>query len=378
MSIILNSLAEILHKQENHIVWLAIVALSDYLVNSKIDWDRYEDYILAPDGFRSTVRTLNYADEDILLGPKDIQERISYVETEYRFMLYRHWTLFDSMYHSPYVAYKLAVWKEQGLKNLQLFYAKMGIPLRETKKSFATMSTVLKAQLQKQLPKFAPMFGLHDICFRSFVKERQFQVPVSATDIAYTVTALLECASGLSEEENPSWEANFWTAYDVLAEDDPKVDELIARGMTLAKQLQEAVIRQAGSMLAKRAIVRLGAFRYALIKDSPDIHFFTQPIALSKLALFLLHTQTQSRNPRKEAKPLILCCLYTLNTSYLVVGIVPSAVQGHKELNFRKTFKRAAQKTGARIRRHSFDSSIIEVQQEDITKFMEYLHAGLL
>lgn len=82
------------------------------------------------------------------------------------------------------VAYKLAVWKEQGLKNLQLFYAKMGIPLRETKKSFATMSTVLKAQLQKrlffqahcgisilvELPKFAPMFGLHDICFRSFVK----------------------------------------------------------------------------------------------------------------------------------------------------------------------------------------------------------------
>merc|ERR1711988_2083683 len=146
----------------------------------------------------------------------------------------------------------------------------------------------------------------------------------------------------------------------------------------LKAQLQEAVIRQAGSMLAKRAIVRLGAFRYALIKDSPDIHFFTQPIALSKLALFLLHTQTQSRNPRKDAKPLILCCLYTLNTSYLVVGIVPSAVQGHKELNFRKTFKRAAQKTGARIRRHSFDSSIIEVQQEDITKFMEYLHAGLL
>ena len=63
-------------------------------MNSKIDWDRYEDYILAPDGlaltvicvflinrgsFRSTVRTLNYADEDILLGPKDIQVPLSWI-----------------------------------------------------------------------------------------------------------------------------------------------------------------------------------------------------------------------------------------------------------------------------------------------------------
>lgn len=34
--------------------------------------------------------------------------------SEYRFMLYRHWTLYDSMYYSNYVATKLGVWKQRG------------------------------------------------------------------------------------------------------------------------------------------------------------------------------------------------------------------------------------------------------------------------
>lgn len=37
---------------------------------------------------------------------------------EYRFYLYRHWSLYDSMYHSPYVAAKMNVWNNQGTAQL--------------------------------------------------------------------------------------------------------------------------------------------------------------------------------------------------------------------------------------------------------------------
>jgi cell division control protein 45 len=47
-------------------------------------------------------------------------------EDEYRFMLYRHWSLYDSMFHSGYVASKLGVWKEFGKKRLNNMFAKMG------------------------------------------------------------------------------------------------------------------------------------------------------------------------------------------------------------------------------------------------------------
>jgi len=38
--------------------------------------------------------------------------------SEYRFYLYRHWSLYDSMYHSPYVAAKMNVWNNQGTAQL--------------------------------------------------------------------------------------------------------------------------------------------------------------------------------------------------------------------------------------------------------------------
>ena len=33
---------------------------------------------------------------------------------DYRFMLYRHWSLYESMFHSNYVASKLRVWMDDG------------------------------------------------------------------------------------------------------------------------------------------------------------------------------------------------------------------------------------------------------------------------
>ena len=39
---------------------------------------------------------------------------------EYRFFLYRHWSLFDSMCYSPYVAAKLAAWQTHGTGRLQV------------------------------------------------------------------------------------------------------------------------------------------------------------------------------------------------------------------------------------------------------------------
>ena len=45
---------------------------------------------------------------------------------ELRFELFRHWTLYDAMSHSSYVAGKLGLWKEQGRKRLAGLLAKMG------------------------------------------------------------------------------------------------------------------------------------------------------------------------------------------------------------------------------------------------------------
>ena len=49
-----------------------------------------------------------------------------YAADELRFMMFRHWNLYDAMYHSSYVASKLGIWKEKGRKRLSGLLAKMG------------------------------------------------------------------------------------------------------------------------------------------------------------------------------------------------------------------------------------------------------------
>ena len=55
--------------------------------------------------------------------PDDRSIRLS---EEFRFMLFRHWNLYDAMFHSGYVAGKLKLHRDRGRKNLQGLLAKMG------------------------------------------------------------------------------------------------------------------------------------------------------------------------------------------------------------------------------------------------------------
>jgi len=62
---------------------------------------------------------------------------------------------------------------------------------------------------------------------------------------------------------------------------------LLRGGIEYAIKLQQAVVRQGTSLYKKKEIHSSGMFRYVLINDSPDLEVFTQPLALTKLVLFL-------------------------------------------------------------------------------------------
>lgn len=57
-------------------------------------------------------------------------------EEALRLHLYRHWSLYDSIIYSPFVATKLRTWSEGGRAAVEQLLAKMGLPLKEAKKAF--------------------------------------------------------------------------------------------------------------------------------------------------------------------------------------------------------------------------------------------------
>ena len=348
-----------------HVLWLAIVGLTEHYLQHRCSTKQY-------------VRQLQQLRQAAVTSP---DRSLRFEQYEYQFVLHRHWTLYDSMVHSPQVATRLQIWNEAGRRRLDQLFAKMGFPLQQCKQRFAMMDSEIKELLPDALGQYAPEFGLADLTFPSFVKTLDNKLQVSAADCVHAVQALLEvgaATTGLPAAQPLSVgdqvRANFWHAHDALAE---RVQwDLVTAGLGVAVELQQAVVREGVDMLLKRIIVRNGPFRYGVLHDSPHLDAFGHTHVLTRLALFLLDSL---KKPGKPSKPLVLCALNRTRHTYLILGVTPAAPSTRAKRNdFGVSFLQAAKLTGASIMFHSFDSSVIEVLDRDLTRFIELLHSGLL
>ena len=182
-------------------------------------------------------------------SPTDTSIRLS---PEPRFLLIRHWSLYDSMLHSPYLASRLHLWSDTGRKRLHKLLAKMGVSLTQCKQSYTHMDMDLKRGLRQRLLKYAPVYGLSGLVPPSagagqgregwgFVRSWGWKACLSAMDVGVIVGAILEvgkanvhmAASGtngwdgrrnekkeLVDEdgkfEGEEYVERFWLAYDAL------------------------------------------------------------------------------------------------------------------------------------------------------------------
>lgn len=119
------------------ILWLAIVGMTSQYLCEQIS---HRDYSRAVQGLKDESERLTPKGPDTntsatrgngvdavvlgdLIAPEDGTIRSS---DEFRFMMVRHWSLYDSMYHSNYVASRLGIWRDPGRKRLMALLAKMG------------------------------------------------------------------------------------------------------------------------------------------------------------------------------------------------------------------------------------------------------------
>jgi hypothetical protein len=101
---------------------------------------------------------------------------------EYRFFLHRHWSLFDAMSHSPYIASKLRCWNAEGMNHLQELLAKMGVPLHQCNQKWDFITPSLRSHFHQQISSESTKaeFNLKapDVLFDSFWRCDSFCIPV--------------------------------------------------------------------------------------------------------------------------------------------------------------------------------------------------------
>jgi cell division control protein 45 len=274
------SLASELGREDNDTLWLTIVGVSSMelygrsatgtSISVKKSSDAHASGWLGARGSR--IRQL-LRDEVRRLNPPDLDDRNSLPEIsglipttarsptdtsirlspEPKFLLVRHWSLYDSMLHSPYLSARLHVWTDSGRKRLHKLLAKMGVSLVQCKQSYTHMDMELKRGLRRQLLKFSAQYGLDDLVPATnadgsdvggdkegwgFVRSWGWRATLSAQDVGVVVGAILEVGKkGVTTLENGGWDrgreikeltdedgvleaeewvSRFWDAYDAL------------------------------------------------------------------------------------------------------------------------------------------------------------------
>lgn len=455
ISSLVYSLASELGREDNDLLWLAIVGVSSLELSGRtmsgvgISSASESGGLAGWGGERGEQVRQILRDEVHRLNPpdpydrdRDIRAEISGVipttaksptdksirlSPEPRFILVRHWSLYESMLHSPYLASRLHVWTENGKKRLHKLLAKMGISLSQCQQNYTHMDMELKRVLRQRLLKYAPMYGLDGLVPSEasghassregwgFVRSWGWKACLSATDVGVIVGAILEVgpqdasaswdnkrlstARNTNDTDNPDGSAEsdlasflprFWSAYDALSltSESPT---LLLGALPLAQHLHRAILRTGTSLLSKHQIRHLRAFRIAVVKDGPDVKLFTNPGALTKLALWIAETiRVQEREKgdtvkigrrRAAGTPLVLAGLDEDKGLYVVVGtgggggVVDYAAMSkrqeerrkkkeEKEKKQKEKEERRAQRSAERAERGEEDDEAEETEEE--------------
>ncbi|KAF5544372.1 cell division control 45 [Fusarium napiforme] len=385
LSSMMYSLASDLGRADNDLLWLSIVGVTSMELYGRSsagiaapvrqsDKSRPTGWLGARGArirqeFRDEVRRLNppelangrVAAENTGVipttarNPEDTGIRLS---PEPRFLLIRHWSLYDSMLHSPYLFSRLKTWSEAGIKRLHKLLAKMGVSLAQCKQSYTHMDMMLKRELRAKLLKYGSLYNLDEMVPSvdtdgkdragakdgwGFVRSWGWRATLSAQDVGVVIGALLEVGkhvqnpdpavtasqAGRDEEEEAEfaaqgeeWIERFWEAYDALE----NIDALKA-GLPTAQFLHRAIYRTGTSLINKKQIKHLRAFRMCVVKEGPDVSLFTHPAALTKLSLWIgeaLAEQERETHGKLShggrGTPLVVASLNEKRGVYVVVG----------------------------------------------------------
>lgn len=157
--------------------------------------------------------------------------------------------------------------------------------------------------------------------------------------------------------------------------------DLLKAALPSTLALHRAMLRTASALMEKHQVRTLQSFRFAVIKDGPDLYYFLNPSALSKLAMWLGEAifEEEKQGGRKRHLPLVLAVLNERRGIYVVVGIgvVASAAirKVKKEPKPKKEKKKKSSKAKAKERTEGEDgedeAEEVEDEEEDLAEESE-------
>lgn len=354
-----------LKRDTNDLLWWAIIGTTDMFLSNKIEEDRY---MFDAGQLQNHVARLNGTPADQL--SKDCL-KINF-ENGLNLTLLRHWTLLDSIKHTPYTIMKFKLFSIKGERKVLDFLADLGIPLTESKQRFNYINTEIREEIPKAIEAKKDKYEIQDIFFSTFSCQFGYQHKYCAADIARAVAATLEYGDSTLDTKQAVYQA-----LDLLSR---KNGPQMETGILAAKNQVQAVVRMAQNILDSKQIVSVGPYLYTVIQEgTPNVSYLSRHNVIITLAHFLLQGYISNSKRRKSADlPLVLVApVDEVAGLSVVVGIPPYNDKTRRNF-FGKAFEQTVKNTQSRYLIDYWDSSLIQIKTEDRTKFLDGLMSLLI
>jgi hypothetical protein len=339
---------------------------------------------------------------------------------EPRFVLHRHWTLYDSMRCSDYVSTRLNCWKADtpGVPSeLRLLFAHCGTRPEVFEQPFTSVAKTDRVNFFARLEdnvsadEFKYKMTTRELFYPSFTRTLGHGVPhMSAADYVHALGGLLadsgspwgdrveagggggggggapprEAAAGVKWRD--AWQA----AYQALSR---KRTDMLETGLERGKALRCAILRVVPQLVRSSAMRNGHALRWIRVGDDfteGERRLFSQPLALAELGRFLIRVFRDSllkwrhkTSGALAAKPLLVYLRHKSSQAlygsgaddggWITVLMLPVGEEG-ADAAFRYQFLDAAAKSSqAEHTLDSFSFSVLLMKAEHFKAFLRDL-----
>lgn len=359
----LYELAWRISRDTNDLLWWAIIGHANLYLLKKIEDDRY---LTDLGNLQNHVSRLNNRGEGESVAVNTLKIQ---AESELNLSLYRHWSVTNSLKHTPYTASKFKTFSLKGDTKVSEFLADAGLPLQQCQQSYQAMDLILRNDVVPSFVAKAEKYGLDELTYSSFTANFGFRHRYSAADMVHCIQAMVEHRGEGVEGPKP-----FMEALDTLARTNVESLEL---GLKMARTHLEYMVKMIQNILDMKAVTSAGPFLYVVLQEgTTNAQYLCRPNTVTYFAHFLLSAYVSCSPSRKSSSlPLVLITpLDSANGLSVVVGVPP--VEDKNRKNFMgKAFQQAVTNTNSRYLLDSWDSNIIQIKTEDKTKFIDGLIA---
>jgi len=141
-----------------------------------------------------------------------------------------------------------------------------------------------------------------------------------------------------------------------------------------------AIMNQGKSLLARKKIIRYQYFHLVEIDkdDLRDSRYFLFPQALTRLGLFLIEARKREKS-RNTSLPVLISVKNGEKAEYIVAGIIGPDSEYRDTDNrndFGVQFESAAEKIGAHIEYHGFETHCMKIEDKSYGHFIESMIGG--